>query len=531
MISSAELDFAEHIVESSDAVRILADGVQGVRGPQPDRQHLKLLLIGLFLAIRHHGRGTVLEAHRVLTQRIPRSAQLRLGITTTSPTGIPQVITTDMLFRWTKRLSERLGYTTASHPELDDNERQRRQQVIRKYSDSMMDVFNFATGSNTYALDATGLHAWSVARRTPKNTTPTTQDTSRQRDFRRGTMAFDPDPAWGYRTGRNGENSIFFGFHEHTLVQVPDVNHQHKDIEPRLIRRFEITAANADVVQPSLSLIDRLTQPITDLIVDSHYHFKSFDRWKQELDQRNIRQHHDLRTDETSFVEYDRLRWVGGYAHCPATPDTLDRLNRPNFDANAETREAFYQKFETRERWALVRHTQPDLNGSQRLVCPALAGKIGCPLRAGTVPVALTNGLPIVDDPPTATPGGEPLPRCCTQQTMKTSPPEKIFKLDQPHYWGSKRWDLIWRHRTYVEGSYGNRKNVSNENMRRGITRIPGLAFLHITIGLVNASYNLRMVRNWHERTNLGDPSHPLLAPDSGPGEWDFIKHESPDAA
>lgn len=27
-------------------------------------------------------------------------------------------------------------------------------------------------------------------------------------------------------------------------------------------------------------------------------------------------------------------------------------------------------------------------------------------------------------------------------------------------------------------------------------------------------AYNLRMLRNWHERTGLGDDDHPLLRPD-----------------
>lgn len=67
--------------------------------------------------------------------------------------------------------------------------------------------------------------------------------------------------------------------------------------------------------------------------------------------------------------------------------------------------------------------------------------------------------------------------------------------------------------------------------MRRGITRIPGLAFTHITVTLVNASHNLRMVRNWHDRTGLGDPDHPLLKPDEGPGEWDFVTTTSGKAA
>ncbi len=57
----------------------------------------------------------------------------------------------------------------------------------------------------------------------------------------------------------------------------------------------------------------------------------------------------------------------------------------------------------------------------------------------------------------------------------------------------------------------------------------PGLAFIHITIALVNASYNLRMVRNWHEHTGLGDPDHPLLAIDDGPHEWEFIRPDTPE--
>jgi hypothetical protein len=36
-------------------------------------------------------------------------------------------------------------------------------------------------------------------------------------------------------------------------------------------------------------------------------------------------------------------------------------------------------------------------------------------------------------------------------------------------------------------------------------------------MGLVNASYNLRVLRNWHERTGRGDHNHPLLTPDDRP--------------
>lgn len=546
MISETELELAEYVIDASGAVEILASGMNGKRGPKQEPGQLRLLLLGLFLSIRHHGRGTVLEAHRVLTQNLPHSAKLRLGVVTVHADGRTETISTDVLFRWTKKISERLGYSKNTHPELDDTERTRRHQVIRDYCDAMMDVFAFAATSTMFALDATGLHAWSVARRSvteddnsepandpagEKDVASTPKATTSGKVYRRGRNAFDADAAFGYRSARNGEESRFFGYHEHTLVQVPDDSHPHDDIEPRLIRRFEITPANADVVAPSLSLFDRLKTPITDLIADRHYHYKAYDRWKVELDRRGIRQHHDLRADESVFEEFDHMRWIGGYAHCPATPEIFNGLTRPSFDANFETRETFFATIEARELWVMQRHTQPDHTGRHRVACPALAGKIGCPLRAGTVVTAIENGLPIVENPPTTGPKSEPLPKCCTQRTMTTSPPQEIRKTQQPHYWASRAWDRVWKRRTYVEGSYGNRKNVSNENMRRGITRIPGLAFTHITVALVNASYNLRMVRNWHDRTGLGDPDHPLLKPDEGPGEWDFVTTTSGKAA
>jgi hypothetical protein len=567
MITQADLTFAEHIIDSSDAVNILADGMRNARGPQPNRRHLRALLIGMFLGICHHGRGTVTEAHRVLTKGLPHSARVRLGVVTPDGSGGWTTMDIEALFRWSKRITHRLGYTVETHPELDDAERARRELVIRDYCDAVMDVFNFAASSTTFALDATGLHAWAVARHSsnPDDETADEVDAAEVtaeaaapvdepeapddlieggdddeaaiaeggRRFRRGTNAFDADAAWGYRSGRNGEQSRFFGFHEHTLVQVPDSSHADPDTEPRLIRRFAITPANADVVGPSLMLIDRLGAPMTDLIADSHYHYKAYERWKAELDRRGVRQHHDLRVDEIGFVEFERMRWVGGYAHCPATSDSLDRLARPGFTATRKTKEAFYGTIEFRKAWAMQRHTQPDLTGTHRVVCPALAGKVGCPLRDGTVAAAIELGLPVVEHPPNPETDGEPLPKCCTQRTVKVTPPERILKLQQPHYWASREWDDVWKLRSFVESTYGNRKNVSNENMRRGNTRIAGLAFLHVALALTNASYNLRMVRNWQDRTGLGDETHPLLAVDDGPDAWEYVSPASsePEAA
>jgi hypothetical protein len=79
----------------------------------------------------------------------------------------------------------------------------------------------------------------------------------------------DPDAAWGTKTAKDGREEGFYGYHEHTLVSAPSGN-QPKDAEPRLIVRFELTPADEDIVDVSLSLLDRLATPADVLIVDRH---------------------------------------------------------------------------------------------------------------------------------------------------------------------------------------------------------------------------------------------------------------------
>jgi hypothetical protein len=165
----------------------------------------------------------------------------------------------------------------------------------------------------------------------------------------------------------------------------------------------------------------------------------------------------------------------------------------------------------------------PGADGRHRVKCPALAGKIGCPLRAGTVAAAVVSGSPIIQNPPT-TDTGEPLPTCCTAQTMTVTPPRKVYKLQQRYYYGSEAWESTWKHRTYVEGSYGIRKNPALQNVRRGHFQVFGIVWAHIVMALVNASYNTHMARNWYERQVKDQPTsvadlhdHPLIV-DPGVG-------------
>ena len=121
------------------------------------------------------------------------------------------------------------------------------------------------------------------------------------------------------------------------------------------------------------------------------------------------------------------------------------------------------------------------------------------------------QSTPIIDTPPD--PNDPICPKVCTQPTVVIDPGD-LRKVMQPEYWGSPKWRTEYAKRTVVEGSYGNRKNIDTENVRRGHHRAGGIGrSMLYSIGAV-ISYNLRIYRSWHERTGLGDPNNPLLGPD-----------------
>lgn len=335
------------------------------------------------------------------------------------------------------------------------------------------------------------------------------------------TISADADGHWGVKTGKNGKGQVFFGYHEHTLVIAPDASLDEDPAAlPPLIRRLELTTAGADVVDVSLRMITSLGDAVKDLLVDNHYHYKGANRWLDALMRLGIRQHHDLRSDEQGFIEYERIKYAAGWPHCPRTPVELGTIDKLPLNASKAAKDARDQKVNLRRKHAARIVEHPTDTKPMRCECPAEAGTVGCPLKAGTVATAQLKGLPIIANPPDPVKDGEPLPEICLQQTVTVRPPEPIRKLYQRLYWFSDRWQKMYRRRTYVEGSYGNRKNVSTENLRRGLFQSMGLPWSNFVVSLVAASYNVRMIMNWHDRTGLGDTTNPLFVKALGTMDW-----------
>ena len=560
MIADTSVRTAVYIIDTSGIVDLLETGIaRDKRGRKPASGDLRLLLIGMMLAIHHEGSATVASIHKLLTSRLTPELQIEIGVLRCRNDAVEE-IDTKRLYYQAERLTKGLAYGKKSAPKLTVDERERRHETVIAMSNALMDVFDLGWTSTTYALDATGIWSWGRAVKKLGEAPPKesmdededdeaadgqaavevasvdqTVDDEEDADSDEGAVddkgkrkkregSFDPDAGHGVKTSKSGANETFFGYDESTLVLAPHGDDP-RDLEPRVIRRLELTTAGEDIVDVSLRLLRSLPRKPTDVIVDRHYSYKRVDRWWTPLAEAGIRQHNDLRLNEQGFIEFERMRFAAAWAHCPSTPDSLGTIPNPGPTATKEEKDLFKATIEKRQVYALKRRNQPDSTGATRYECPALAGQIACPLRAGTVEVAIEMGLPIIENPPDAN-SPEGLPKCCCQQTVKVTPPKRILKHTQPFYWGSSQWRAMYSRRTYVEGSYGNRKNPSTENMRRGLFRSTGLVWANLVVSMTAASYNLRMVQNWQQRTGKGDPAHPLLAVHDKSGRYRELTDE-----
>lgn len=160
--------------------------------------------------------------------------------------------------------------------------------------------------------------------------------------------------------------------------------------------------------------------------------------------------------------------------------------------------------------WIVENSTPPDC----RPASSARNGTLGCPLVEESYAQAVHIGMPVVT-PPAET----DRPKVCRQDTvtvrLRTDAQNSAMKLAQPDYWGTPKWRRNYARRTHIEGWFGVLKTKPNTDCRRGSHQFRGLALVSLVLACAASITNKRMLRSWHNETNLGDPIHPLLQPDA----------------
>jgi hypothetical protein len=130
MIRHGDIKRAEHIINTSGIVDIFESGVRrSPRGRPAKVNDLRLLLLGMFLSVHHGGSAAITDIHRTLVEKIPLDEQYRLRIRKRSG-NTSKAITYRNLEYQADRLMKALAYGPGSQPDLADEERARRQQVL-----------------------------------------------------------------------------------------------------------------------------------------------------------------------------------------------------------------------------------------------------------------------------------------------------------------------------------------------------------------------------------------------------------------
>ena len=507
------IDVVDRSGADKELSRLLAHKGRG----RPHQHNTRAFLVGCLLSVQWHGTVLLSEVHRILVESLPLDAQRELGVRKTID-GEEWLLTRDAIYRISDAISGYLEFGSGSRPDLDEGERQRRRQAVLALVHSMLLVTLPATKSTARAMDGSGIWSWgkwprklSVDQVEAQSVGESTDDGggSVSAAGSNGPVSHDPDARTGMKTKKDGSVEAYFGYQLHALVRVPD-NKQPKRVIP-LIESFDLTPANHDVVEPSIGLLDRSAAmgfKVTDLLADRLYNNLVPERWFTKLLERGVTQHVDLRQDQQGFTDYKGMRMAAGWMHCPATPDHLAVINSPGPSASRQEKERFRASIAERWQYAFHRHRRMTAKSGARWICPALDGKVGCPLRTGTVEVALRNGKPVIGNPPAK----ETAPKCCVNKTVGTKADAQP-KVVQKYYWGSEKWRARYNGRTYVEGVFGNIKNPSTENIRRGHFQIVGLGKVTFFVGIALVAYNLRMLRGNTPLVNAGS-GNPILEED-----------------
>jgi hypothetical protein len=238
---------------------------------------------------------------------------------------------------------------------------------------------------------------------------------------------------------------------------------------PELARGMLLTSCHIDpppAFVPVLRHMHSSGVVLGDVLNDSGYAHRVAENWALPLRQLGARLVQDLHPHDrgTQGTHEGAICWNGGL-YCPATPTGLFDIGPLARRATeAETDEHDRMSAEM-ARYKLSSVTADDADGYIRVGCPAVTGKVRCPLRRDSM--ILGHDRPEILTPP------EHPPVCCTQQTL-TVPPAVNAKTRQRHDYPSKAHRLSYARRSAAERTNATIKDPATNDVARGWCRVMG---------------------------------------------------------
>jgi hypothetical protein len=436
----------------------------------PRRRQLKVrtLILGMLLVLAGRRPAFLTEVHQELTA-LPGPDQARLGVMQDWKRG-PHQLTYRQVERTFGLMAKTLGKDKPDGAPCD---------ILASILDDLLEASIPAwakDASSALAADWTDVETWS---RPPRHGS---------------TECAGPEASWGHRTsnlpGPKGE--MFFGFYLSAATMTGEEN---GPAVPELARRMTLTSCRLDPARALAAVLLRMATAgiaLGDIIDDSGYAHRAASAWAIPLRAAGAQLIQDLHpADRGPQGTHHGAIIANGNLYCPATPRPLLQLCPLPPGATAEDTAAHDQQAAELSRHKLGRITADDADGYHRVMCPAVMGKIRCPLRPQSM--KLDRGRPEILTPP-ANP-----PACCRQQTITVSP-QVAEKTRQKHDYPSPAHRRSYARRTGAERTFATVKDSASNNISRGWCRLMGLTPLALWLACLLTIRNQRILHAFDAR-------------------------------
>jgi hypothetical protein len=456
----------EAVIDASGvAARIKAMLPAGVRARQLS---VRVLLAGMCLAAADHRPAHLTRVHQALIS-LPEDDQRRLGVLADWKHG-PHRLTyrqTEYTFGLvTDALAKDEPDGLASGP-------------LQGICDDLLEASvpeEFKDASSSLAVDWTDLESFS--RPPPRGTSD----------------CADPEASWGHRKNNllRSDNELFFGYYFSAGIMTGEEN---GPAVPELARRAAVSSCRHDPVRvfaPVLTAMPGQGIALGDVLDDCGYSHRDAAAWAIPLRQAGAQLVQDLHPcDRGPKGTHDGAIIANGNLYCPCTPRSLPELGPLGRAATPDQAADHDRKTSELARYKPGRLTSDDADGYHRVACPAVMGKIRCPLRPSSM--RLDRDRPEILQPP------EHPQACCAQQTL-TVPPGVLAKTAQKHDYPSAAWRRSYARRTSAERGFATAKDPASNTIARGWCRLMGLTpgMLFTTTLLIVR--NQRILAAWNAR-------------------------------
>ncbi len=356
--------------------------------------------------------------------------------------------------------------------------------------------------SGAHSIDATSVQAWGINKRTK-----TKDGEPKYKNDGKPVVRADKDARAGYCTprgqvrpqGKDGK-SLFYGYDAHFACATPSVRGSIAD-QPELITSVSVVPASTDVADAAMPMIDYLAYSpfgLTEILADRAYTYKTTDRWLNKIRAYGAEQVADMHENDHGATDFNGAQMIAGRAHCACTPPDLAKIVKPGPIAARENNgKAFIEftgRLATREQYEATTINN-NADGSQRVGCPALGGKVACARRPETMgvsdylPIVNTNGVDLSDVP------------MCNQKTTTITAAARGKMLQKERY-GSAAWILSFNRRSSGERKNGFLKDPADGLITRGKWRVHGVVKNALMVALAVVAHNIHSARVWALKYN-----------------------------